>query len=149
MKTLIAIGLIGLAATASAQSVSPGLWHDETHATLNGRALPEARHPDGCLTPEDAKDIRSTMERRMQHDAMQCNISQWDYNAPQLTATLSCKTAQGSATLKASGTLTAESYELRGQGQGQATFTIPNQAPQTMHYTLDLQWSGRHVGACP
>ncbi|WP_321802649.1 hypothetical protein [Burkholderia sp. BCC1993] len=90
MKILIAAGLAGFAVSTFAQTASPGIWHDETAYTLNGKPLPQGtdRTPDQCLTDADAKNLRKTLESRMQRDDVKCTVTNWNYAGTTLKVAL-------------------------------------------------------------
>ncbi|MEN2468842.1 MULTISPECIES: DUF3617 domain-containing protein [Burkholderia] len=142
MKFLLAAGLAGFAVSAFAQTVSPGVWHDETAYTLNGKPLPQASGsmPDQCLTDADAKDLRKTMAARMQRDNVNCTITHWDYAGTTLKVALSCANEQGHGNGTVTGAVTPTSYDLKGQLRGQHA--------QAGAYTLAWTWRGKRVGDC-
>lgn len=140
MRLLIAAALAGFAVSSVAQTVSPGMWHDETAYTLNGKPLPTTQAPDQCLAEADAKNIRKTMEYRMKRDNIHCTITNWDYAGSTLQVGLSCANAQGRGTAKVTGTVTPTSYDLKGQGSGQTAQGGP--------YTMAWSWRGKRVGDC-
>ncbi len=140
MRLLIAAALAGFAVSSIAQTVSPGMWHDEVAYTLNGKPLPATQAPDQCLTDADAKNIRKTMEYRMKRDKIDCTITNWDYAGSALQVGLSCANAQGRGTAKVTGTVTPTSYDLKGQGRGQTVQGGP--------YTTAWTWRGKRVGDC-
>lgn len=141
MKRLLIIGLACVAtSTVVAQTVSPGLWHDETEYTLNGKPLPKGTSPDGCLGESDARDMRATMQARLVRDNMGCKITDWNYVATHLNVGLSCKNAQGSGTMKLAGSVTPTAYDLKG--------TIKEQNVQLGPITADVTMKGHRVGEC-
>ncbi|KVT84909.1 hypothetical protein WM32_16295 [Burkholderia ubonensis] len=142
MRLLIAAALAGFAVSSIAQTVSPGMWHDETAYTLNGKPLPTTQAPDECLAEADAdaKNIRKTMEYRMKRDNIHCTITNWDYAGSTLQVALSCANAQGRGTAKVTGTVTPTRYDLKGQGSGQTAQGGP--------YTMAWSWRGKRVGDC-
>ncbi|KVN16375.1 hypothetical protein WT09_02010 [Burkholderia stagnalis] len=141
MKLLIAAGLAGFAIASFAQTVSPGMWHDDTAYTLNGKPLPSGDPvPDQCLTDADAKNIRATMEARMRRDNVACTITHWDYAGTTLKVAMSCANAQGRGTANVTGTVTPTRYDLKGQMRGQHA--------QAGAYTMAWTWRGKRVGDC-
>ncbi|MDW9253021.1 DUF3617 family protein [Burkholderia thailandensis] len=141
MKLLIAAGLAGLAVSSFAQTVSPGMWHDETAYTLNSKPLPQgASAPDQCLSGADAKNLRKTMEARMRRDNVNCTITNWDYAGTTLKVSLSCANEQGRGNGTVTGAVTPTSYDLKGQLHGQHAQAGP--------YTLAWTWRGKRVGDC-
>jgi hypothetical protein len=142
MKILIAAGLAGCAFSAFAQSVSPGVWHDETTYTLNGKPLPQTAEPmpDQCLTAADAKNLRKTMESRLQRDNVKCTITDWNYAGTTLTVALACANEQGRGNATVTGDVTPTRYDLKGQLRGQHA--------QAGAYTLAWTWRGKRVGDC-
>ncbi|KML54472.1 hypothetical protein VL15_21035 [Burkholderia cepacia] len=142
MKFLLAAGLAGFAVSAFAQTVSPGVWHDETAYTLNGKPLPQASGsmPDQCLTDADAKNLRKTMAARMQRDNVNCTITHWDYAGTTLKVALACANEQEHGNGTVTGAVTPTSYDLKGQLRGQHA--------QAGAYTLAWTWRGKRVGDC-
>ncbi|TCW85803.1 hypothetical protein C5O80_11705 [Burkholderia sp. SRS-46] len=141
MKLLIAAGLAGFAVASFAQTVSPGMWHDDSAYTLNGKPLPSGGPvPDQCLTDADAKHIRATMEARMRRDNLTCTITNWDYAGTTLKVAMSCANAQGRGTANVAGSVTPTSYDLKGQLRGQHA--------QAGAYTMAWTWRGKRVGDC-
>ena len=142
-KATTIAGLIaaGFAASAFAQTVSPGMWHDETAYTLNGKPLPPGNAaPDACLTDADAKNIRKTMEARLARDDVKCKITKWEYAGTTLNVAMSCANEQGHGNAAVTGVLTPTSYDLKGQLHGQHVQAGP--------YTLAWSWRGKRVGDC-
>jgi|GEM_PF-699001 len=142
MKILIAAGLAGFAVSAVAQTVSPGIWHDEAAYTLNGRPLPQGPDsmPDQCLTEADAKNLRKTLESRMQRDNVRCTVTNWNYAGTTLKVALACANEQGRGNATVTGDVTPTRYDLKGQLHGQHA--------QAGAFTLAWTWRGKRVGDC-
>lgn len=73
MKLLVAAALSVIAAASFTQTISPGMWHDDTAYTLSGKPLPNGDAPP--LTMADAQNIRKTMEYRMKRYHIDCTIT--------------------------------------------------------------------------
>ncbi len=140
MKRLLAICLLCVATSAVAQSVEPGMWHDEAHYALNGRAIPSAPGAAQCLSASDAKDIRATLEQRIKNDQTGCKISSWNNVGTKVDVALACTNAQGTAIVKISGTATSTAYDLKGTSQGQNG--------QAGAYVVDIHLQGKRIGNC-
>ncbi|WP_296226843.1 DUF3617 domain-containing protein [Ralstonia sp. UBA689] len=143
--------LAGLAISAHAQEVKPGLWEDKASYTVNAKPLviPDERGRQSstivsknCLASKDAGDARALMERNMLKDMPGCRLSRWDYTLGMLKVTVSCDDSArgGSGTLEGSGPLTASHYDISGTGHGQN--------PQVGPMTLGFRYQGRYLGAC-
>ncbi|MBP0644636.1 DUF3617 family protein, partial [Mycobacterium tuberculosis] len=85
---------------AHAQEVTPGLWESTTSATLNGKPLPHfdeqgrqvpSRPERGCLSANDASDVRAMFERSIRRDQQGCKLTRWNYTLGTLKVTLSCE----------------------------------------------------------
>ncbi|MET3821773.1 hypothetical protein ACVK00_000681 [Burkholderia sp. PvR073] len=50
--------------------------------------------PDPCLTDTDAKNLRKTMESRLQRDNVDCTITNWNYAGTTLKIALACANEQ-------------------------------------------------------
>ncbi|ALX14128.1 hypothetical protein P350_21345 [Burkholderia cepacia JBK9] len=139
---LSAAVLAGFAISSLAQTVSPGIWHDDTEYTLNGKPLPQGTDPmpDQCLSDADAKNLRKTMAARLQRDNVRCTITNWDYAGTTLKVALSCANEQGRGNGTVTGAVTPTSYDLKGQLHGQHA--------QAGAYTLAWTWRGKRVGDC-
>ncbi|HHT8831227.1 DUF3617 domain-containing protein [Burkholderia cenocepacia] len=142
MKLLIIAMLAGFAGASCAQTVSPGIWHDDTAYTLNGKPLPRGADPmpDQCLTDADAKNLRKTMTARLQRDDIHCTITNWAYAGTTLNVALACANEQGRGNGTVTGAVTPTSYDLKGQLRGQHV--------QAGAYTLAWTWRGKRVGDC-
>jgi len=64
---------------------------------MNGKPLPQGTDPmpDQCLTDADAKNLRKTLESRMQRDNIHCTITNWNYAGTTLKVALACANEQG------------------------------------------------------
>lgn len=142
MKMLVAAGLSGIAFSTFAQTVSPGIWHDEAAYTLNGKPLPQGTDPapDQCLTDADAKNLRKTMASRLQRDNVKCTITNWNYAGTTLKVALTCANEQGRGNATVTGDVTSTRYDLKGQLHGQHA--------QAGAYTLAWTWRGKRIGDC-
>nr|CUV14033.1 conserved protein of unknown function [Ralstonia solanacearum] len=143
--------LAGLALCAHAQEVKPGLWEGKASYTANGQPFviqDEHGRPKStlvskrCLAGKDAGDVRTMMERDLLKDMPGCRLSRWGYALGMLKVTVSCDASArgGAATLEGSGPLSADRYDISGEGRGQN--------PQFGPMHLGFRYQGRYVGAC-
>ncbi|WP_426398891.1 DUF3617 domain-containing protein [Ralstonia sp. R-29] len=142
--------LAALSLGAYAQEVTPGLWESTTSLTLNGKPLPHvdeqgrqvpSRPERGCLSANDASDIRATFERNIRRDHGSCSLTRWNYAVGTLKVSLSCTDPQGGkGVLEASGPLTPTTFNITGNGQ--------YQHPQYGPMKSGFHYQGRYLGAC-
>lgn len=142
--------LAGLAMSTQAQEVKPGLWESTTSVTLNGKPFPHVdeqgrqvpnRPERGCVSANDAGNIRDRIERNMLKDMHGCAVTRWNYALGTLKVSMSCEDPQGGkGTLDASGPLTATSFDITGSGH--------YQHPQYGPMTSGFHYQGRYLGAC-
>jgi len=142
--------LAGLAMSAQAQEVKPGLWESTTSVTLNGKPFPHVdeqgrqvpnRPERGCVGANDAGNIRDRIERNMLKDMHGCAVTRWNYALGTLKVSMSCEDPQGGkGSLDASGPLTATSFDITGSGH--------YQHPQYGPMTSGFHYQGRYLGAC-
>jgi hypothetical protein len=110
------------------------------HVDEQGRQVPN-RPERGCVSANDAGNIRDRIERNMLKDMHGCAVTRWNYALGTLKVSMSCEDPQGGkGSLDASGPLTATSFDITGSGH--------YQHPQYGPMTSGFHYQGRYLGAC-
>ena len=127
---LISLALLAFSNFSQAQNLTPGIWHAQTDFRVDGIPLP-ASTGDSCVTPDDAKDAKSTLTKNL--DKIGCVITDWNVVNDHLDASLECKNNQVEAKGKIQGDFTDKSYDLKGQAHGFYQHVIPSVASLRLH----------------
>ena len=120
-----------------AQSMAPGQWSAQASFKLNGIPMPPS-HSDECLTAEEAKDAKATIEKSLQRNA--CHLTSWSAKKSILNATVECKNDSYDAKGDLSGRFDKKSYDLSGEIKG--THNVFGKAKAS------VQFSGKWISAC-
>lgn len=120
-----------------AQSMAAGEWNAQASFKLNGIPMPPS-HSTECLTDEEAKDARGTIEKSLNRNS--CKLTSWSVKNRKLQAKVSCKNETYDAQGELSGLFDKKNYDLAGEIVG--THKIFGDA------TASVEFSGRWVSAC-
>lgn len=111
--------------SASAFSMSPGLWTSTVAFELNGISLPHKKS-QACISAEQAKNPKSTISQGLKKQG--CELKKWNLKGIHLSAEVICKNEKMEAQGKLKGTITTNSYNIKGNAQGTYKSTIPSVA---------------------
>jgi hypothetical protein len=134
------------AAPAAAIGIKPGQWeYDSEVLDVQASGMPPqavammksgAHKVTACVTPEQAKvGVREMMHRDEKSD---CSFDKYEFGDGKIAFEMSCTMPRGKMVTKSTGTYTATSYDMTGEG----TMSGP------MSMTMKTHNSGKWVGDC-
>jgi hypothetical protein len=140
--------------TAAPIGIKPGQW-EYTSEVLDVQATgmpPQAvammksgpHSVTACVTPEKAKvGVREMMQRNGKSD---CSFDKYEFGGGKVAFEMSCTMPGGKMVTKSTGSYSATSYDMTGEGTMTSSTEGPQHGPMSM--TMKTHNSGKWVGEC-
>ena len=133
LMTLITLSVF----SATAQSLRPGVWKGRVSFKVDGIPMPPTEDED-CILPSEARDVKGSIVKNLTKKG--CELTSWNVEGQNLTASLKCKSDEINAKGKLKGHFSKEDYTLKGDARGKYRNMLPTVA------TVELR--GKWVKAC-